>query len=274
MRQSQNPFFSIVLVNYNGAKFLENAILSVISQDFHDYEFIIVDGGSNDDSVNIIKKYANHLSWWISEPDKGQSDAFNKGFARAHGVYYTWINADDMMLPGTLTQVKKAIDANPNYNWFVTDLIYINQYDKILKCNKLMNLPNSVIKYGGHDISPSSYFHRDLFNMVGGFVVDYHYNMDDDLWIKFLMKGYSYKVINHWGWAYRIHEDSKTTATLMGVSSPKIDAEFDVIFKDNHHKCTKVGKLLKRFCKLFFSYPASRYYTLKYKDKDIHLINK
>ena len=131
-----------------------------------------------------------------------------------------------------------------------------------------------LIKYGGHDISPSSYFHRELFNMVGGFVVDYHYNMDDDLWIKFLMKGYSYKVINHWGWAYRIHEDSKTTATLMGVSSPKIDAEFDVIFKDNHHKWTKVGKLLKRFCKLFFSYPASRYYTLKYKDKDIHLINK
>ena len=91
------PLLSIVIANYNYGRFLEEAIQSVLSQSCNDYELIIVDGGSTDNSVEIIKKYEDKIAWWVSEKDKGQSDAFNKGFAHAKGKYLTWLNADDIL---------------------------------------------------------------------------------------------------------------------------------------------------------------------------------
>ena len=103
-----SPFFSIVMANYNSGHYIERAIQSVLSQSCKDFELIVVDGGSSDESVDIIKKYTDKLSWWVSEPDKGQSDAFNKGFSHATGRYYTWLNADDLLLPNVLEKVKEG----------------------------------------------------------------------------------------------------------------------------------------------------------------------
>ena len=109
MENQEAPFFSIVIVNYNYGRFLEAAILSILNQSCVDYELIVVDGGSTDNSVDIIRKYKNSISWWCSEKDNGQSHAFNKGFAHANGRFLTWLNADDLLMPGTLAAAKKKL---------------------------------------------------------------------------------------------------------------------------------------------------------------------
>ena len=115
------PKISIVTPSYNQAEFLERTILSVLNQDYPNLEYIIIDGGSTDGSVEIIKKYEKYLAYWVSEKDKGQSDAINKGFQKSTGDILAWLNSDDTYLSGTLFKVVKAFQENPN-----ADLIFGN----------------------------------------------------------------------------------------------------------------------------------------------------
>ncbi len=94
------PKISIVMPSYNQVRFIERSILSVLNQDYLNIELIIIDGGSSDGTVDIITKYQKHIAYWVSEPDDGQSHALNKGFARASGQIYGWLNSDDLYLPG------------------------------------------------------------------------------------------------------------------------------------------------------------------------------
>src|SRR5574344_1666133 len=121
------PLLSIVIANYNYGRFLEQAIVSILDQNIPEVELLVVDGGSTDNSVEIIKRYAGEgvegqrspkISYWISEKDKGQSDAFNKGFAKARGKYLTWLNADDIMTTGCLARVIAEMKAHPECSWF------------------------------------------------------------------------------------------------------------------------------------------------------------
>ena len=104
---SVEPLLSVVIANYNYGRFLFDAIESILSQKHsEEIEIIICDGGSSDDSVEVIKRYESYIAWWCSERDDGQSAAFNKGFSHARGKYLTWLNADDMMLPGTFERFR------------------------------------------------------------------------------------------------------------------------------------------------------------------------
>ena len=99
------PKISIVIPSYNQGQFLEETILSIINQQYPNLELFVVDGGSNDNSVDIIKKYKSHISWWVSEKDKGQSEAINKGFARASGEIISWLCSDDLLTQDSLKVV-------------------------------------------------------------------------------------------------------------------------------------------------------------------------
>ena len=136
--------FSIVIANYNYGRFLEDAIVSVLNQccparkcpdgvsrlslptgEF--VELIVCDGGSVDDSVTVIKRYADSISWWCSEKDLGQSDAFNKGFAHSIGLFLTWLNADDIFTRGALLKIRNVWMSNPSCRWITGSSLYTDR---------------------------------------------------------------------------------------------------------------------------------------------------
>jgi len=123
---------SIFTPSYNQAHFLEKTIQSVLSQDYPHIEYLIVDGGSTDDTVNIIKKYEDKLSWWTSEKDGGQTDAINKGLARAKGDIFAWINSDEIYEPGALTAAVKYLQEHPEVGMVYGDCNYINESGRLI----------------------------------------------------------------------------------------------------------------------------------------------
>lgn len=173
--------FSIVMVNYNDGKYIDKAIRSVLDQSFKNFELIVVDGGSTDNSGEIIRKYADRLAWWVSEKDKGQSDAFNKGFAKAKGDFYLWLNADDILLPGALEAAEQYLKKHPDCKWLACDTVLFDSDEKIYRClygpywnTWLMNQTRLCNMVNG----PSSIFHRTLFEKAGGLDLNLHYVMD------------------------------------------------------------------------------------------------
>ena len=229
------PILSIVIANYNYGRFLEEAIQSVIAQDMGDkVELIICDAASTDNSVEIIKKYANGLpqnisytdwinssnhnpqtppliTWWCSEKDGGQSTAFNKGFSHARGRFLTWLNADDVMLPGALKNLEAAMTKHPDCEWFVGGVLWLDPLMKIIKCGR--GRPFSEIRYKEGNVSvwgPSSFFTKRLLDEVGGVDERFHYAMDSDLWLRFAYKANArYKPFCKYAWGLRLHPDAK-----------------------------------------------------------------
>lgn len=209
--QSSSPLFSIVIASFNYGRFLETAIQSILSQSCKDFELIIVDGGSTDNSVEIIEKYQERLAWWCSEKDKGQSDAFNKGFSHATGRFFTWLNADDVLFPGALERVKRSIKSNPVSEWFAGGCFWLEPDLKVILCSRAR--PFSKIRAQCGLISvwgPSSFFSNSLFNRVGGVDTQFNYMMDTELWNRFYISGGArYIPVSGYCWGLRLHPDAK-----------------------------------------------------------------
>ncbi len=126
MTTSSLPRVSIVTPSFNQAAFLEETIQSVLSQDYPNLEYIIIDGGSTDGSVEIIKKYADKLAYWVSEKDTGQADAINKGLIRVTGEIVAWLNSDDIYLPGTIRAAVEALQAHPDCGLVYGDVLSVD----------------------------------------------------------------------------------------------------------------------------------------------------
>ena len=121
------PKISIVTPSYNQGKFLRETIESVLNQDYPNLEYFIVDGGSTDNSVDIIREYEDRIDWWVSEKDKGQSDAINKGFKRASGELLCWVNSDDVLLSDCLSKVAYRYINNGKPELIHTNFLYMDQ---------------------------------------------------------------------------------------------------------------------------------------------------
>jgi glycosyltransferase involved in cell wall biosynthesis len=251
MSINKHPLFSIVIANYNHGQFLEQAILSVLRQAVENYEIIVVDGGSNDESIEILKKYNDKISWWVSEKDNGQSSAFNKGFDKAKGDYFFWLNADDLLLPKSLFHATMLIEKNPSLYWIAANTIFFSKNGEILKCIRgpkwkdLMVRETPIYVYG-----PTSIFHRKLFEEVKGFDECLHYSMDTDLWLRFKNKGHRFTRIHQYFWGFRIHKDSKTSHTLTSSPSSAFVEEQIFIHTKNAARYSKRGRGLLNFYKV------------------------
>lgn len=212
MENSKWPRITVVTPSYNQGKFLEETILSVINQDYPNLEYFIIDGGSTDNSIDIIKKYGDKIDWWVSEPDQGQSDAISKGFKRARGRILCWINSDDILLPEALDKIARAYTRRDDIDIFTGNTIYIDKNDFITRrCIKVPRMRWFFYKFGvGYFSAPAVFFKKELYEAVGGLDINLHLSMDIDLWHKFrLAKARVFHIKDYLG-CFRVHTQSKT----------------------------------------------------------------
>jgi len=201
---------TVVTPSYNQADFLERTILSVLSQRECVYEYFVLDGGSTDGSVDIIKRYSDQIDWWMSEKDKGQSDAIHRGFARATGDILCWINSDDLLLPGALKRVQAAFDADPTTDIIAGYLALIDADDKIMSLPRVPGGNTFFAQHGLVQVSQqSTFFRRALYEKVDGLDLSLHCAMDLDLWSRFYSKAAKWRRLPVHLAAFRKHGNAK-----------------------------------------------------------------
>lgn len=210
------PKFTVVTPTYNQGQFIEKTIDSVLSQGYPNLEFIIIDGGSKDNTVEIIKKYERHLAYWVSEPDRGQCHAINKGMTIASGEYLAWLNSDDWYLPGALNKMHALFLTNPEAGMVVGAGRMVNQAGKVLR---LVPAPRDVTLeslfswLNGCDfLQPASAFTRSSWKAVEGLDEKIHIALDVDLWLRMAKAGVKFAATDAVLAEALIHPQAKTTA--------------------------------------------------------------
>jgi len=221
------PRISIVTPSYNQGQFIEETIRSVLLQGYPNLEYIIVDGGSTDNSVEIIKKYEPWLSYWVSEKDRGQSHAINKGMQKSTGDIFAWINSDDVYKPVTLIKVARIFSENREL-----DLVYgraeiIDENSVVF--GRLMGDEfdlGIMMTIGNQVPQPSAFFTAKIFREVGEVIENYHFSMDYDLWLKIGSFNHVQFVDDIWS-QFRLYDSSKS-----GNENIKFDLEnYEIIKK-------------------------------------------
>ena len=181
------PKITVVTPNFNGAEYLEETIKSVVLQGYPNLEYIIIDGGSTDESVEIIKKYENHLTYWISEPDNGLYDALQKGFEKSTGEIMGWINSDDMLHSNSLFTIAEVLALN-DVKWIQGTHTHIDEIGRTIKCYN--SKPWSKLKFLMGDYKwiqqESTFWRRELWDKAGAYInIKYKLAGDLDLWTRF-----------------------------------------------------------------------------------------
>jgi glycosyltransferase involved in cell wall biosynthesis len=178
------PKITIVTPSFNQAPYVAETINSVLHQNYPNLEYIIVDGGSTDGSVNIIKSYANHLAWWVSEADQGQTHALIKGFERSTGDILTWLCSDDLLVPGALWTIAGVFMADPSLDLVYGDTAYLFP-DGHTKTKRKISFDYKMMLYAYSMIpQPSSFYTRRIYDKAHGLDKNLHYAMDFDLFLR------------------------------------------------------------------------------------------
>lgn len=207
---ADKPLVSIVTPSYNQAAYLEATMLSVLDQDYANIEYVVIDGASSDDSPHLIKKYSNKLAYSISEPDRGQTDAINKGFAQAKGKYLAWLNADDRLKSGAVREAVEFLEAHPEVGLVYGDADYIDAAGRVIGRFPAAQTDYARLRTGYVHIPQQAAFWRaELWRQVGPLDASFVFAMDYDLWVR-LAKISELKYVPR-SWAeFRLHTDSKT----------------------------------------------------------------
>jgi glycosyltransferase involved in cell wall biosynthesis len=238
------PLVSIVTPSYNQGRFLRRTIESVLSQDYPHIEYFVFDGGSTDDSVDILRDYEGKV-FWLSRPDRGQSDAINQGLRRANGDIVAYLNSDDVLLPGAISAAVAHFENNPDW-----DLLYGKAYDIDEQDNVLREFPTAP-----YDLDrllqsccicqPAAFWRRRVLDCVGFFDDSLHFAMDYDYWLRIDRAGCELSHVPEFLACSRIHPAAKTQACRLQVYREILevsrrhagDASFSQYYAYWHHRC-------------------------------------
>jgi glycosyltransferase involved in cell wall biosynthesis len=205
------PLVSIVTPSYNQARYLGDTMASVFAQDYPRIEYIVIDGGSTDGSVALLEENASQLADLVSEPDKGQTDAINKGFARANGEILGWLNSDDTYQPGAVAEAVTYLQHHPGVGLVYGDADFIDEHGNTIGKFPAAQTDYQRLRRGYVHIPQQAAFWRaDLWNQVGPLDDEMYFAMDYDLWLR-LAKISKIKYLQGHTWAnFRLHGESKT----------------------------------------------------------------
>ena len=238
------PTISIVTPSLNQGQFIEETILSVLSQDYPNLDYLVMDGGSSDHTLRVLEKYSDRIKW-KSEPDKGQTNAINKGLQMAVGSIVGYLNADDILLPGSLWKVAETFTKHPDAMWVTGKCRIIDENNNEIR-KPITNYKNVLLRFKSFSSlvmtnyisQPSTFWRREALAEVGVLDEDMHYVMDYEYWLR-LYSRYSPIYISDYLASFKIHPASKTTRT--GHRDVYIEEERNVI---RHHTRSRLLLLL------------------------------
>jgi glycosyltransferase involved in cell wall biosynthesis len=200
-----SPKVTIITPSFNQAAFLEQTICSVLDQHYPNLEYFVVDGGSTDGIVEIIRKYSDQIAWWVSERDRGQAEAINKGFARATGEIIGWLNSDDIYLPGCIQAAVDVFQTDPGLVMVYGDMLSVDGSGETINLQKFGNWGLKGLMRFQIIGQPAVFMRRSALEKAGFLDINFHFMLDHHLWLRVAQQGSTRHTPQIWA-AARYHE--------------------------------------------------------------------
>jgi glycosyltransferase involved in cell wall biosynthesis len=246
---SEWPLVSIVTPSYNQARFLRRTVNSVLGQDYPHVEYIVIDGGSTDGSADVLRSYGGRFRW-VSEPDRGQSDAINKGFALCRGTIRSYLNSDDVLRPDSIRTVVEHFRRHPEWDLLYGNALHIDADDGILGDYPTERYDPSRLLENCFICQPAAFWRADIAGRVGPFDAEMHYAMDLDYWLRVGRAGGRMVHVPEVLACSRVHPDTKTLSARERVYGEILatcrrhagQAGFSQYFAYWHHRCHEANR--------------------------------
>ncbi len=263
---AQQPRLSVIVPSYNQAEYLERTLLSILNQNYANLQLLVVDGGSTDGSLGIIKKYESYIDRWVSEKDKGQVDAINKGLAWANGDLVCFQNSDDLFAPNALNTLAEFYKKQPEYDGYYGDMLFIDEHDHVTDILKTVNFSLEAQVLEGMQIFNQSFFFKPIcYKNWGGMNESLQFVLDYEMVLRWAHKGAVFAKVEGFLGAFRLHSLAKT-ANMEAVRKKEheaLSAQYAEILGLTGKagvllKTIRIKKMLYFLKKLDFSYLAYR----------------
>jgi len=229
------PLVSIVTPSFNQGEFIEETIQSILNQDYPNIEHIVIDGASTDGTLSVLKRYDGRI-FWLSQPDRGQSDAINKGFRRARGDILTWLCADDLYERTTVAKIVKHFDEHSATAMVYGECLYIDSMGETIGKYPTRDFDIAALLLFGFIPQPTVFMRKSVLDRVGLADTDLHFAMDLDLWVRIAMSGRVDFISEILG-RYRLHDGTKTVSSSGAFEREGIRVKERYLNDTNFKKC-------------------------------------